>query len=291
MRAGRDARRRNRNIGTGASGHGRDNRLVIPDPWRERDVFSERLTEYREVTRQVHGERVTFLVGRTRPDRWHACTVDDVTRVLRALPARDQEILELVVLHQPTRKQELLKPVWGRLRYLARIGRHMGPALILEAVPTSGILQRPRRADPDEVRDQQRLRRDGYPVTTDRRHITFHLSLELVRTTQLYHTVAHEVGHWADYSAHVLDGDPVSPTLAERYLEERYWTRPDRDHEEVAYRYAEEARDRLERAGVIPFPRLADPVALLAEGLDPSDFLPPPAPATVGASGGHLPAT
>jgi len=283
MRAGRDARRRNRNIGTGARGHGRDNRLVIPNPWRERDVYSERLTEYREVTRQVHGERVTFLVERTRPDRWHACTVDDVTRVLRALPASDQEIFELVVLRQPTRKQELLSPVWGRLRYHAMIGRHEGPALVLEAAPATGILRRPRRAGPEEARDQQRLRRDGYPVTTGRRHVTFHLSLELVRTTQLYHTVAHEIGHWADYSAHLLTGDPLSPTPEERYLEERYWTRTGRDHEELAYRYAEEARDRLERAGVIPFPRLADPVAMLAEGLDPSDFLPPPPPGALEA--------
>jgi len=278
MRAGRDARRRNRNIGTAASGHGRDNRLVIPNPWRERDVYSERLTAYREVTRQVHGERVTFLVERTRPDRWHPCTVDDVTRVLRALPARDTEALELVVLRQPTRKQELLSPVWGRLRYYATIGRHEGPALVLEAAPATGVLRRRRGANPEQARDRQRLRRDGYPVTTDRRQVTFHLSLELVRTTQLYHTVAHEVGHWADYCDHVLtDANPVSPTPAERYLEERYWTRTDRDHEEVAYRYAEEARDRLERAGVIPFPRLVDPAALRDEGLDPDDFLPPPA--------------
>lgn len=44
----RDARRRNRHIGTAKSGHGRDNRMLVPEPWadaRQRRSVSQRQQE------------------------------------------------------------------------------------------------------------------------------------------------------------------------------------------------------------------------------------------------------
>jgi hypothetical protein len=49
MRAGRDPRRRNRNIGAAKQGHGQDNRMVIPEPWADRRVFYERATARNQV--------------------------------------------------------------------------------------------------------------------------------------------------------------------------------------------------------------------------------------------------
>jgi hypothetical protein len=267
MRAGYDARRRNRHIGTAAQGHGADNRLVVPRP-RAAGFRSElRLGEYRVVHRQVAGRRRTFLVERTRADCWHACTIDDMCRILRHVPAADLDGLRLFVLRQPTRKQELLQPVWGRLWYWINIGADSGAGVVLEAVQTPSTFRLRHRLRPFAARERQRLLDDGHDVSTDRRGVTFRVTLHSARNTQLYRTLPHEIGHWVDYRRH-------SP--------ERYWQRTSREREEAAHRYADAFCQRLAAASHIPFPRIADPVTIRADGLDPTDFRPPRRPDTAG---------
>ena len=82
MKAGRNPTRRNRNIGTPARGHGKDNRLVIPFRMRpEFRLFFENLQNYSVVLREAHGQQFRFLVERTRVGYRHHCTVDDVMRM------------------------------------------------------------------------------------------------------------------------------------------------------------------------------------------------------------------
>src|SRR5215218_1302709 len=121
MSSGRDARRRNRNIGTPWQGHGSNNKLVIPDGIHAASLFWERLTRYKAATRAIGGKSVTFIVERTRADSCHSCTVDDIERVLRRVPVSDVALIELVILRQPKRKEQILDDAWGRAAFFAEI--------------------------------------------------------------------------------------------------------------------------------------------------------------------------
>ena len=117
QRPGWNPRRRNRNIGTAKQGHGQDNRMVIPDTWRDSRTFWERVSRFGVVTRPVHGRNLPFVVETTRPDCVYACTVEDLARLLGAAPAEHVAGIEGVLLRQPKRKEQLLSPVWDRLGY------------------------------------------------------------------------------------------------------------------------------------------------------------------------------
>lgn len=143
MSSGRDARRRNRNIGTAWQGHGSNNRLVIPDSVHATGLFWERLTRYKAVTRAVGGKGVTFIVERTRADSCHSCTVDDIERVLRHVPASAIALINLVILRQPKRKEQILDDAWGRAAFFAEVGRYRGPAIILRPSPPPNLCAGP----------------------------------------------------------------------------------------------------------------------------------------------------
>lgn len=139
MKNGFNPSRRNRNIGTFKQGHEQNNRFVIPSPGGHFPVFSQ-IDDFDTVKRNVAGNEVTFLIQKTRSDCFHACTVDDITTLFGAVPAKDWEGLQTLVFRQPTRKQSIASPVWGRLQYYSDIvtpqKRNVasGPVLHLEAV-------------------------------------------------------------------------------------------------------------------------------------------------------------
>lgn len=270
MRGGRDARRRNRNIGTRKSGHGRDNRLVIPAGWPSDRLFHEQLRNPVAVDRKIRRQRVTFLVEPPARGFVHACTVDDIVRVLADLPSDEICELDLVVLRQPTKKQRALASVWGRLMYWADMGRYVGTAIHLDAQNPGVELSWSKSLPPDVARELERLRQDGHEVRQDRRAWVISPTLESIRATQLYRTLIHELGHlmdlWESYSEadHELYDD--------EYLRQRYENKPTRDKEAFAHRYADETRARLIRAGRVPFPRIFDEAQMRADGLAPEWF-------------------
>src|SRR5689334_4325479 len=134
MRAGRDATRRNRNIGTAKQGYGEDNKLVIPTRWYpDWLVYYENLKNYQTARRNIHGHVITFLVEETRLNCYHACTVDDIVHVLRFVPPVDLSGITLIVLRQPKRKEEILSGVWGRWASYVEIDDYQGSAIFLEA--------------------------------------------------------------------------------------------------------------------------------------------------------------
>jgi len=278
MRAGRNPTRRNRNIGTSASGHGHDNRLVIPSPrngpiWYWRDIG-----EYRSIKRVVSGRDVTFVVERTNRGCVHACTVGDIAWLLGHFPPEDWEGLSSFVLRQPKRKEAILNGVWGRLAYGGAIGRPQdgmfaGPAVFLEATTPTLEFSLSTSMRPSAQAEFERLRRDGHVVVRRGRRFVIQCSLDTVRNTQLYRTVLHEIGHWVDWLQKVQR--PVAPPEVgdddyrwREDLQDEYDRRPSQEREAFANQYADRMWTRLSASGVIPFAR-----KLEFEGLDPADFV------------------
>lgn len=276
MSSGRQPTRRNRNIGTAKSGHGQDNELVIPDSWHDSLVFWEKLERHAIVTKDLDGVPVTIIVEGTRSDCVHPCTVEDLIHLLRYVPAQDLDGLEVFVLRQPKRKEQILEPVWGRLAYFAEMDQFSGPAIILEAQNLSRPIEKPRSMKPEEREELARLREDGHEFRANRRAFVAQPTLESARATQLYRTLLHEIGHWVDYLEKVR-----RPTLESGVelgvtedLEARYFSRPKSEREAYAHRYADRMAEQLRKDGVIPFDRRLTRESLERDELSPADFVP-----------------
>jgi hypothetical protein len=273
MRSGWNPTRRNRNIGTARSGHGEDNRLVIPSSRRDPRPFWSRLGPHTTVTRTFWGHSVSILVEPVREGSVHACTVDDLCHLLESLPT-DWYWIRLFILRQPKRKEETLRSTWGRLAYGMTVGPHYGPAVILEAQDLSRPRRWPKSLIPDDVAELERLRADGHRIITTKRAHIIPADLAACRATQLYRTVLHEIGHWVDYKEKVImASDGTESTEDER--ETRYFQRSVAEREAFAHRYADDLSARLRRSGAIPFERLFDPASLRRDGLEPRDFTSP----------------
>jgi hypothetical protein len=265
--------RRNRNLGTAKQGYGQDNRMVIPNNWLDSRTFWERVSHFAVVTRPVHGRDLPFVVEPTRRDSVYACTVDDIATVLGAAPAMHVSGIAGVILRQPKRKEELLAAVWGRLGYATEVGPVRGPAILVEAQPLPLTVPLSARCDPAQQRELDRLRQEADRVEFDGRHHVLHFGLAAVRAVQLYRTVLHELGHWADYYEKVER--PSRARGGDRWSELRdaYFRRPASERESFAHRYACELAQDLKTRGIIPFERILDVDKMAAEGLSRADFI------------------
>lgn len=159
------------------------------------------------------------------------------------------------------------------MAYFADFGSIQGPAVILEAHPDGYSFEWPRSQSPDEAEELERLRSDGHEITSTRRTWTVHTTRDSVRNTQLFRTLPHEVGHFVQYDREVRQAAlPDGESLAE--LQDRYFTKPLREKEDFAHRYAREFFKRLSDARRVPFPRLGDTTRARDLGLDPAWFGP-----------------
>lgn len=257
MNIRRDPTRRNRNIGTSRSGHGNNNQLVIRMPDRYGFTrYYESLKSYKVTTRTINQSTIHFIVEKTRASSCHACTVDDLAHLLHHVPPTDLEGIELIVLRQPKRKEEILEPVWGRIAYCAEIDEYLGPAIFLEARDLSKPTRWSKSLNPDGEAELARLRCDGHQVITTRRHNVLTSTIESVRSTQLYRTLLHEVGHYVDLHRNSAAFD----------------RKVHREKEVFAHRYADELRRKLYKRGVVPFPRILSEKSIEKDGLLISDF-------------------
>jgi hypothetical protein len=252
-----DPTRRNRNIGTAKRGHGANNKLVIPTRCHpDLTRYYETLRNYTIVTRQVKHHPFTFLVEDTRTDCYHACTVDDIAHVLDSVPTSDVSGIELIVLRQPKRKEEVLDCAWGRWASDVAIDEHTGSAIFLEAASVDTPMRWDKSLPPDRQKELDRLRQDGHAITTTRRHHIISLSLDSVRSTQLYRTLLHEIGHHVDYTRSAA----------------KFRRKPSSEKERFAHRYADELRSDLEKRKIIPFRRILSARRLEQDRLRISDF-------------------
>jgi len=271
----RNPTRRNRNIGTGKQGHGQDNRMVIPEPWQDGLVFYERLQNPVVVNRRVHGLLLRFVVEPVRDGFFHAATPNEISTVLAWLPKEDLEGLRLMVLRQPTQKQQVLRSVWGRLMYFAEPAKGCnGPGVCLEAQPLEP-LHWSKSLVPEDVRELRRLEADGHRIRVGRRSTEILASPTSLRSTILYRTLLHEVGHWVEWLQAVerptqdleLD-DPRRIKLLRDFD-----ARTTSSKEDFAHRYATEKAEQMRERGLIPFDRIDESESMKAEGLQPEWFL------------------
>lgn len=259
MNTGRNNTRRNRNIGTAKQGHGQNNKFEIPShfSYAELKVYFEDLKNYQSVGRIIKGYLIMFLVEETRDECVHACTVDDITRVLQNVPAADLEDLPLIILRQPKRKEEILSPVWGRYIYYAVIDKHSGSAICLDTFDLSKPVRWSKSLTPDLQVELERLKTDGHSIETNKRHHIVSSDLASVRATQLYRTLLHELGHHVDRTRN----------------ENVFETKTSKDKEIFAHRYADEMRENLRREGVVPFERIFDLESIESDKLRAADFI------------------
>ena len=269
-RAGRNSFRRNRNIGTAKAGRGQNNRLVIPSSWADSRSFYEKVPGAVILTRDVGGHSLAIVVEPCPSGIFHAVTPDDVENLMRRLPLPDVQHIAMMVFRFPKRKEQILSPVWGRLVYHVEIGSSAGPAVVLEAQPLGGTRRWSKSMGPDVRRELDRLRSDGHEVTSDRRHHIIKSTRTTVRNTQLYRTLPHEVGHYVQYHQDVESraGDDLDEWGR---LNDAYFSRPQREREDFAHRYADNFRASATALGGIPFDPVP-PERLARQGLDPTWF-------------------
>ncbi len=269
----KNAIRRNRNIGTAKQGYGQNNKLVVPYPAVEMKSFYERLSEYKVVERIVNDHTFKFVVETTRKNSFHACTIEDIERVLIQIPKEDYGDLELIVLRQPTRKEEALKPVWGRLIYSYEFENDYYPAVIIEAVSLDRSLKWGKKLKTEDSKELERLKEDGHKMVMGKRHFEAKYEIENIRSTQLYRTLPHEFGHYVHYLKIV-----EKPGTEEEDYEiwEQRWnlynSLPSSEKEVFAHNYANKLKNKLKNKGIIPFDRILNEVKLLNKGLFLSDF-------------------
>jgi hypothetical protein len=279
---GNNPTRRNRNIGTAKSGHGQDNRMTIAKVEHGKNQFWERIEDARRVLRTISGRPIKFFVQPTRAECVHACTVDDITEVLTHVPLGDWSGIGAVLLRQPRRKEETLAPTWGRLSYAADfvdehgIEVYSGPAVVLEAINPSKAFKWGKKLSIDDLAELERLQSDGHKVVSGDRQHTIKPTLQSCRATQLYRTLLHELGHWADF-AEKVEGpaallDPNDDPDRYSKLLDRFHSRPSREKEQFAHSYAQRLRQRLRSVRAIPFDRRLDREGLEQEGLRLVDF-------------------
>jgi hypothetical protein len=133
---------------------------------------------------------------------------------------------------------------------------------MLEAVDCSAKLKWRSALDPNDQAELARLQNDGHRVSREGHHHVLSITPKSVRATQLYRTLLHEIGHWADYLEKVeRPAEGGAGEYAE--LSAAYFRRPNQEREAFAHRYADATRERLMKFGVLPF----DPIANLKPGI------------------------
>lgn len=296
--------RRNKNIGTIKQGYGKDNELVIPFPAIEMKSFFERLEEYQTIEKVIKNHRFKFVVEKTRRNSFHACTIEDIEQILYNIPENDYGDLRLIILRQPTRKEENLKSVWGRLIYSYEFEKEFHPAIIIEAVSLENKLKWTKKLSVEAQKEIERLKNDGHKIKMGKRFFEAKYELLNIRATQLYRTLPHEFGHYVHYlevvkrplselkkevdklNSKIGDNDTseTNPlfdkwdSLDNNYikeiekLEDKYFSIPTSEKEVFAHSYADKLKTNLEQNGIIPFDRILREDELIKNGFNLTDF-------------------
>lgn len=265
--------RRNRNIGTAKQGYGQNNELVVPYPAVQMKSFFERLSEYKIVKKEINGHPFRFVVETTRKNSFHACTIEDIEKILIQIPKKDYGDLELIILRQPTRKEETLKPVWGRLIYSYEFENDHQPAVIIEAVDLDRTFVCPKKLSIDSQKELERLKDDGHKIKMGQRFYEAEYEIENIRATQLYRTLPHELGHYVHY-LEVVERPGIDDEKFEEWEKrvDYHHRLPISEKEVFAHSYADKLKKELKEKGIIPFDRIVDQRELINNNLNLTDF-------------------
>ena len=296
--------RRNRNIGTSKQGHGQDNKLVIPYPAIDSKSFFERLGKYQSIEREINGHKFKFVVETTRKNSFHTCTIDDIEKIIENIPKKDYGDLYLIILRQPTRKEETLNPVWGRLIYSYEFENNFFPAIIIESIDIERKFRWDKKLNIEHQKELKRLKTDGHKFVIGKRYYESEYKLENIRTTQLYRTLLHEFGHYFQYQNIVLnpltnikteldkldsligdnDTKESNPLFSkwdnlfdEYHLrieenEKEYFSIAQNEKEIFAHKYASRLYKHLTERRIIPFDRILNRQKIEFYNLNINDF-------------------
>lgn len=249
--------RRNRNIGTSKQGYKPQSKFQIPSSWYDSRAFYEKLGKTFKVIKDINGQKITFIVEATKKSSYHACTIEDIEKILWNISRKYYEGLTTIILRQPKAKEEIFSSVWGRLIYLYELENKCEPALILEAVDFTKKIVWDRKLSVDSQKELNRLKEDGFNIKEDKRKYTFNLDIATVRNTQLYRTLLHEIGHYYQYittSSHV------------------YKSLITDEKEAFAHNFADKLKMELMESKIIPFDRILKKENIDNLKLDISDF-------------------
>ena len=258
MRSGWNPTRRNKNIGTKAQGHNSNNKMVIPESWHSWQRYWENLTSYVLVKRMIGHKKQLFFVEPTRLGWFYSCTIDDIVAVLKHCKVDDINSFDFIVLRQPTRKQRIISPVWGRAQYAINIDGLRGSAIIIEAQSLEDFSWNKSLA-PEKLKELERLKKDGHSITTTRRNIIISSSITSIRNTVLFRTLWHEIGHHIDYC---------------RTGDDKWDEKTHMEKENYADRYADEQYQLLSLKHIIPFEPIIDKTSLKDDALKLEWFVP-----------------
>lgn len=265
--------RRNRNIGTAKQGFGQDNELVIPYPAVEMKSFYERLSEYKTITKEINGHKFRFVVETTRKNSFHACTIADIEKILIEIPEQDYGDLELIILRQPTRKEENLKSVWGRLVYSYEFEGDYQTAVIIEALDIDRSFKWTKKLNIEFQRELERLKEDGHNIKLGKRFYEAEYTIENIRATQLYRTLPHEFGHFVHYLEVVeRPGNEAEEFEEWEKRSNFYHSLPTSEKEVFAHTYADNFKKELTQKGKIPFNRILNEKEIISAKLNLADF-------------------
>lgn len=299
----RNPARRNRNIGTSKQGYKKQNKFVIPESRHDLEPYCHKFEKYSSVSRVINNKEYIFIVENTRTHCCHACTIDDLVKIIALVPTSSIEGLNIIILRQPKRKEETLCSVWGRLRYYFELEQHSGPAIILEAIDYSKKIVRSKKQSVEGLKDLKRLKEDGYAFRESKRDYVAEYDIESVRSTQLYRTLLHEIGHYVQYLEcvekplaaknkiiieleKIIDWESDDEChhfnkwekLTDEHddLYDRVWEKYDRiptfEKEKFAFSYADKLRSELMKKQLIPFKRIFNTQLLLNDNLREEDF-------------------
>jgi hypothetical protein len=261
--------KRNRNIGTEKSGYSKNNKFVVPEKWRDFKVFWERLTNPIIIPIIINNHQITMLVEPTNVGYIHASTPHDIIQVLELIPQEHLIEIEIVVLRQPKKKEEILRPVWGRFIYYADLGKYSGAGVYLEAVEASKVIKWTDKLSPFETKELKALENDGHRIEKVKRGYDIHTTPESVRKTQLFRTLPHEIGHAVDYLYNSVKPSAKANSDTELdYITNTFYSKTSLDKEEFANRYAREFYLKYSATGQLPFEQLFNKEALTKLGLN-----------------------
>lgn len=183
--------------------------MCIPESRSDRhgnySSFCERWNVADVLDVSIDNQPVKILYEEPRTGFTYGCSPADVLVILQAIGEFMSLLPDFIVFRQPTRKQEMLNPVWGRLRYLTEYDGERGIAIVLEAQPLGGKLRLSKRMGPEDRAEFERLVADGHRFSANKRFFEAEFNEQAVRNTILYRTLLHELGHLADYTQKVLD--------------------------------------------------------------------------------------
>ena len=108
----------------------------------------------------------------------------------------------------------------------------------------------------DDQAELDRLRTDGHVFHETKRTFDALLSAQTVRSTILFRTLLHEIGHWTQYHEEVLD-EATALDADYDIARELYFSKPSSEREVYAHKFAEQLAADLRSSGAIPFEPLA----------------------------------